>query len=67
MDKYFLRKRAIVESIYDQLKNISQIEHTRHPSTTGFIVNLLAGLVAYCHQPRKPSLDLRFLRQIAVI
>ncbi len=67
MDKYFLRKRAIVESIYDQLKNISQIEHTRHRSATGFIVNLLAGLVAYCHQPKKPSLDLRFLRQLTVI
>ena len=67
MDKYFLRKRAIVESIYDQLKNISQIEHTRHRSFTGFTVNLLAGLIAYCHQPKKPSLDLRFLRQLAVI
>lgn len=67
MDKYFLRKRAIVESIYDQLKNISQIEHTRHRSATGFIVNLLAGLIAYCHQPKKPSLDLRFLRQLATI
>lgn len=67
MDKYFLRKRAILESIDDQLKNISQIEHTRHRSLTGFMVNLLAGLIAYCHQPKKPSLDLRFLRRLAVI
>jgi len=66
MDNYFLRKRAILESIYDQLKNISQIEHTRHRSLTGFIVNLIAGLVAYCHQPKKPSLNLQFLRQLAV-
>jgi len=66
MDNYFLRKQAILESIYDQLKNISQIEHTRHRSLTGFIVNLIAGLGAYCHQPKKPSLNLQFLRQLAV-
>jgi hypothetical protein len=57
-DKALLRKRAIVESIYDQLKNISQIEHSRHRSITGFMANLLAGLIAYCHQPKKPSLHL---------
>jgi transposase len=58
MDKMLLRKRAIVETIIDQLKNISQIEHTRHRSVTNFLVNLLCGLIAYCHQPKKPSLQL---------
>jgi len=57
-DKALLRRRAIIESIYDQLKNISQIEHTRHRSPTNFMVNLVAGLIAYCHQPKKPSLRL---------
>ena len=57
-DKLMLRKRAILESIYDQLKNISQIEHTRHRSLVGFLVNLVGGLIAYCHQPKKPSLHL---------
>jgi hypothetical protein len=57
-DKILLRKRAIIESITDQLKNISQIEHTRHRSMTNFMVNLLCGLMAYCHQPKKPSLHL---------
>jgi hypothetical protein len=51
-----LRKRAIIETINDQLKNISQIEHSRHLSVTGFILNVLAGLVAYCHQPKKTTL-----------
>lgn len=60
-DQFCLRKRAILESVYDQLKNISQIEHSRHRSLTGLMVNLLAGLVAYCHQPKKPSLNLQFL------
>lgn len=59
-DKLLLRKRALIETINDQLKNISQIEHTRHRSVTGFMVNLVAGLVAYSFQPKKPSLGLRY-------
>lgn len=55
-DKLLLRKRAIIETINDQLKNISQIEHSRHRSPINFLVNLISGLIAYTHQPRKPSL-----------
>ncbi len=58
MDKILLRKRAIVETIIDQLKNISQIEHSRHRSPVNFLVNLLCGLIAYCRRPKKPSLGL---------
>lgn len=57
-DKLLLRKRAIAETIIDQLKNISQIEHSRHRSPVNFLVNLVCGLIAYCHQPKKPSLHL---------
>jgi hypothetical protein len=57
-DKLLLRKRSILETITDQLKNISQIEHTRHRSLANFMVNLVAGLIAYCHQPKKPALAL---------
>jgi transposase len=53
-----LRKRSIIETIIDQLKNISQIEHSRHRSPVNFLVNVLSGLIAYCHQPKKPSLGL---------
>lgn len=56
LDKQLLRKRAIVESVIEQLKHISQIEHSRHRSPTNFVVNLLAGLVAYCHRSKKPSI-----------
>lgn len=58
MDKLLLRKRAIIESVVDQLKNISQIEHTRHRSPLNCFINIIAGLIAYCHQPKKPSLCL---------
>ena len=47
IDKILLRKRAVIESVNDQLKNISQIEHTRHRSIANFMVNLISGLIAY--------------------
>jgi transposase len=56
MDRILLRRRAIIESVIDQLKNISQIEHSRHRSVVNFMVNLMCGLIAYAHQPKKPSL-----------
>jgi hypothetical protein len=58
LDKVLLRKRALIECVNDQLKNISQIEHTRHRSATNGIVNILAAVVAYTFQPKKPALDL---------
>ena len=57
-DKLMLRKRAIVESVIDQLKNISQIEHTRHRSIINFLLNLIAGLTAYLLQEKKPAIAL---------
>jgi hypothetical protein len=56
-DKLLLRKRAIIETVFDQLKNISQIEHTRHRSFWNFLVNLAAGLIAYSWREKKPSLN----------
>jgi hypothetical protein len=55
-DKVLLRRRALMETVFDQLKHLLQIEHTRHRSATNFAVNLVAGLIAYCHQPKKPSI-----------
>ena len=57
-DKLLLRKRALVESVNDQLKNISQIEHSRHRSPSNFIINILAGIAAYALKNKKPSLNL---------
>lgn len=63
-DKIMTRKRAIIESVNDQLKNISQIEHTRHRSVANFCVNLIAGLVAYTFREKKPSLNIRVTEQL---
>lgn len=63
-DKIMLRKRAIIESVIDQLKNISQVEHSRHRSVANCFVNLIAGLIAYTYREKKPSLNLRVKEQL---
>jgi IS5 family transposase len=55
-DRLLIRKRSIIETIIDQFKNISQIEHSRHRSPVNCLVNIVCGLIAYCHQPKKPAI-----------
>ena len=56
--KVLLRKRSIIESINDELKNMAQVEHSRHRSFHNFVNNLMAGIAAYCFFPKKPMLQL---------
>ena len=56
-DRVLLRKRAIIESVNDELKNIAQIEHSRHRSVCNFAANLLGAVAAYCYFPKKPSIQ----------
>jgi hypothetical protein len=46
-DKILLRKRSVIETINDELKNICQVEHSRRGSTVNFLINLLVTLAAY--------------------
>lgn len=55
-DKILLRKRSVIETINDELKNICSIEHSRHRSFENFITNLISGLIAYCFFPKKPAI-----------
>lgn len=69
-DKILLRKRALIESVNDELKNICQIEHTRHRGFENFVANLISGLIAYSFFPKKPSINLenidnRSLKRVA--
>jgi Transposase DDE domain len=57
-DKILLRKRAIIESVNDELKNICQLQHTRHRSINGFLFNIMSVLAAYSFFPKKPSLNI---------
>lgn len=55
-DRILLRKRVLIETVNDQLKNISQVEHSRHRSPANFLVNILGGLAAYIRRPCKPCM-----------
>ena len=54
-DKMMLRKRYIIETINDLLKNTAQIVHSRHRSIENFIMNLISALGAYCFFDNKPN------------
>ena len=56
-DKLLLRKRAIIETVNDELKNIAQVEHSRHRCFDNFIVNMLGAIAAYCCFPKKPCIN----------
>ena len=58
-DKIALRKRALIKTVNDELKNICQVEHTRHRSFDNFVTNLLSGLIAYSFFDKKPSINLQ--------
>ena len=67
-DKILLRKRAIIETVNDELKNIAQIEHSRHRSFHNFVMNTISGIAAYCFFPKKPMVNLErsFDNQLAI-
>ena len=66
-DQVLLRKRSLVETVFDELKNLCQIEHTRHRSLSNFAVNLMAGIVAYCLSPVKPRIAVWDSRDILAV
>jgi hypothetical protein len=67
-DKIMLRKRSVIETVNDELKNMCQIEHSRHRSFNNFITNLISGLIAYSFFPKKPAIkyDAVLTNQVAI-
>lgn len=55
-DRILLRKKAVIESGNDALKNICQVEHSGHRSFVNFLTKLIASLLAYSFLPKKPSI-----------
>ena len=66
-DKILLRKRSLIETVNDELKNVCQIEHTRHWSVDNFATNLLAGLFAYNLLPQKPAMNIDIIDKNRVL
>ncbi len=61
-DKLLLRKRSVIETINDELKNICSIEHSRHRSFGNFITNMISGLIAYSFFPKKPAIKVEEIK-----
>lgn len=59
-DRIMLRKKAIIECVNDELKNMCKLQHTRHRSVHNFLLNILGALAAYSFFPKKPSLNIQF-------
>ena len=59
-DKIMLRKRSVIETINDELKNVAQAVHSRHRSVFNFAMNMLAALAAYCFFDKKPAINCDF-------
>ena len=66
-DKIMLRKRAVIETVNDELKNVCHIEHTRHRSIDNFASNLFAGLIAYNLLPKKPEMNIEIIDKSRLI
>lgn len=61
-DKILLRKRSVIETINDELKNMCQVEHSRHRSFGNFLTNMISGLIAYSFFPKKPAIKYETLK-----
>lgn len=66
-DKLMLRKRAVLETINDEFKNIAQVEHSRHRSIDNFATNLVAGLIVYNLLPKKPAMNIDIIDKSKII
>lgn len=64
-EKALRRRRRLIETILDELKNLCQIKHTRHRSIGNFLVNLMAGIVTYCLSDNRPNLKLMRVNALA--
>ena len=63
----FFRKRSVIETVNDELKNVCHIEHTRHRSIDNFASNLFAGLIAYNLLPKKPEMNIEIIDKTRLI
>lgn len=62
-DKILLRKRSIIGTINDELKNIAHAVHSRHRALGNFLMNIISAIMAYCFFPQKPTIKWEVERQ----
>lgn len=59
-DRILLRKRSVIETINDELKNVAQLVHSRHRSILNFAMNVLSAIAAYSFFEKKPAVNIDF-------
>lgn len=60
-DKIMLRKRSVIETINDELKNVAMLVHSRHRSFDNFLMNVIGAIAAYCLFDKKPAINMDFV------
>ena len=59
-DKILIRKRSVIETINDELKNVAQLVRSRHLSVFNFAMNVLSVLATYSFYEKKPSINIDY-------
>jgi len=54
-DRILLRKRPLIESVNNVIKNFFEVEHTRHRNPINAFCHMICSLIAYCLYPHKPK------------
>lgn len=57
-DKIMLRKRSVIETVNDELKNVAMLVHSRHRSFDNFLMNVISAIAAYCLFDKKPAINM---------
>lgn len=58
VEKYMLRKRGLIESVFNKLKNVIHIQTNRSRSVAGFLSHCLSALLAYTFDEKKPAVQI---------
>ena len=53
-NKFLLKKRGIIETVFGQLKDFRHLVHTKYRSKINYLTNVLSALLAYMLNPNKP-------------
>jgi len=56
-EKMMLRKRYLVETVFDYLKNKLMLKHTRHRSPTNMLIHIISTLIVYQLKTTKPTIS----------
>lgn len=54
--KYYMRHRGLIETVFDILKHIFDIEHSRGRSTKNYFANVLGAVIAYTFLEKVPAI-----------